>query len=96
MRGHSLLPNTPAALGNTLFLVLSHAGNHGVHNPLVEELKNVGVSKVHVIYGYRYGIDEHMSKPLKPNEIVHFSVWHRCFTRLAIWYKEFCSHLLCS
>ena len=77
-----VLPETPAKLGNALFLILSHADNHGVHNPLLQELKGMGANNVHVIYGYRYGTDEHMGKKLQPNEIVHYSVRHRWFTRL--------------
>ena len=77
-----VLPETPAKLSNALFLILSHADNHGVHNPLLQELKGMGANKVHVIYGYRYGTDEHMGKKLQPNEIVHYSVRHRWFTRL--------------
>ena len=79
-----LLPDTPPHLSNTLFVILSHSGNHGVHNPLVQELKNIGASKIDVVYGFRYGIDAHMGRQLKPNEIVHFSVRHRWFLRLVL------------
>ena len=47
--------------------IFAASGNHGVHTPVVSELKQMGATKVNVVYGSD-GI----------NTVAHFSVKCRC------------------
>ena len=60
-----LLSDTRPHLSSTIFAILSHSGNHGVHNPLVQGVQNIGASKIDIVYGFHYGIDEQMGRQLK-------------------------------
>ena len=76
-----LLPGTSSRIDKCLFLVLSHAGNHGTHSKLVAELRSMGAIHVEVVYGVVYGRDHHKGLRIKSNEVVHYGVRHRWFHR---------------
>ena len=56
------LAEGPCKLSSSLFLILSHNGNHGVDRQLMAQLKSLGASKSHVGYGFKCGRDRHMGK----------------------------------
>ena len=71
------LAEGPCNLSSSLFLILSHRGNHGVDRTLSAELKSMGASKVHVVYGFKCGEDFHMGKKIAYNQVVHYGFLHR-------------------
>ena len=76
------LAEGPCKLSSSLFLILSHSGNHNVHAPLSAELKSMGASKVHVVYGFKCGRDFHMGKKITYNQVVHYGFLHKWLPKI--------------
>ena len=83
--GDLRLDNGPSGLRTSLFVIISHEGNHNAHAACVQWLQSSGVDKsaIDVVYGFRLGRDYHMDAPIAPNEILHYGVHHRWFPRVA-------------
>ena len=83
--GDLRLDNGPSGLRTSLFVIISHEGNHNAHAACVQWLQSSGVDKsaIDVVYGFRLGRDYHMGAPIAPNEILHYGVHHRWFPRVA-------------
>ena len=71
------LAEGPCKLSSSLFVILSHSGNNHVHRWLSAELKSMGASKVHVVYGFKCGRDFHMGKKITYNQVVHYGFLHK-------------------
>ena len=56
------LAEGPCKLSSSLFLILSHCGNGHVHRKLIAQLKSLGASKSHVVFGVKCGRDCHMGQ----------------------------------
>ena len=76
------LAEGPCKLSSSLFLILSHSGNHNVHAPLSAELKSMGASKVHVVYGFKCGRDYHMGKEIAYIQVIHYGFLHKWLPKI--------------
>ena len=63
---------------------MSHTGNHRTHARCKEWLTGTGVPKadIAVVYGYKFGRDYHVDKPIKSSEVLHYGVHDKWFPRV--------------
>ena len=76
------LAEGPCKLSSSLFLILSHTGNHNVHAPLIAELKSIRASEVHVMYGFKCGRDYNMDKEIADNQVINYGFLHKWLPKI--------------
>lgn len=71
------LADGDVGIRSTLFVVLSHSGQHHHDRRLKQALHDVGARDVLVVYGAKFGKQKHRGRLVKYNKICHYSVRYR-------------------